>query len=257
MLKRASQALLVACLWTGAAWAADNPLIGDWKLNPSRSKMTDTMKVENLGDNKYAFDFGGGNPENIVIDGTDQPGVGGTTLAVSAEGSHAWRVVRKKDGHMLITANWKLSEDGQTLTDNFTAVSPNGSRSTVDYVYKRTGGGPGFAGTWVSTSEAMNFAYVLQIRPYGEDGISIIDSTSQLTRNVKLDGKDYPNAGPNATILATSSVRRLDEHTLELTDKGSNGKVYGTRHLELSSDMKTLTMTSGRSEPNVLVFERQ
>jgi len=256
MFKRASRLLLVACLSTGATWAADNPLIGDWKLNPSRSKMTDVMKVESLGANKYTFDFGG-TGETIVVDGTDQPGVDGTTLSVSPEGTHAWKVVRKKGGAMLITANWKLSEDGNTLTDNFTAVSPDGKRSTVDYVYKRTAGGPGFAGKWVSTSEAVNFAYVLEIRAYGDDGVSIIDSTSQLTRNMKLDGKDYPNQGANATIVATSALRRVDEHTLELTDKGSSGKVYGTRHLELSSDLKTLTMTSGKSEPNVLVFERQ
>jgi hypothetical protein len=101
---------------------------------------------------------------------------------------------------------------------------------------------------------------VLQIRPYEEDGLSIIDSSSQLTKNMKLDGKDYPNMGANAAIVAASSVRRLDEHTLELTDKKSNGKVYGTQQIKLSSDLKTLTMTmhtTGRDEPDILVFERQ
>lgn len=32
------------------------------------------MKVEAAGANKYAFDVGGGTPETIVADGTDQPG---------------------------------------------------------------------------------------------------------------------------------------------------------------------------------------
>jgi len=90
---------------------------------------------------------------------------------------------------MLITANRKLSNNGNTLTDNFNEISPTGSASTVDYVYQRKGGGSGFAGTWVSTSEAVNFTYVLQIRPYEGDGFSIIDSSSNLTRNMKLDGK--------------------------------------------------------------------
>ena len=35
-------------LATGASWAANNPFIGDWKLDPSRSKLTDVMKVERL-----------------------------------------------------------------------------------------------------------------------------------------------------------------------------------------------------------------
>ena len=33
-------------LATGALWAANNPFVGDWKLDPSRSKLTDVMKVE-------------------------------------------------------------------------------------------------------------------------------------------------------------------------------------------------------------------
>ncbi len=262
MFKHTLQMLLAACLLTGFLLAADNPFVGDWKLNPSKSKLTDQMKVESLGANQYAFDFqGDGSAETVVIDGTDQPGISGTTLSVAAVGPDAWKVVRKKDGRVLITANWKLSNNGNTLTDNFNAVSPSGSASTVDYVYQRRGGGgSGFAGTWVSTSEAVNFTYVLQFRAYEGDGLSIIDSTSNLTRNMKLDGKDYPNVGENAAIIAASSLRRIDEHTLELTDKKSNGKVYDTREIKLSSDLKTLTMvphTTGRTEPNVLVFERQ
>jgi hypothetical protein len=261
MFRRILQLLLVASVLTGILRAADNPFVGDWKLNPSKSKLTDQMKVESLGANKYAFDFqGDGSAETIVIDGTDQPGISGTTLSVTAMGPDAWKVVRRKNGRMLITANWKLSNNGNTLTDNFNAVSPTGSASTVDYVYQRKGGGSGFAGTWVSTSEAVNFVYVIQIRPYEGDGLSIIDSTSNLTRNMKSDGKDYPNVGENAGIIAASSLRRLDEHTLELTDKKKDGKVYDTQEIKLSSDLKTLTMaphTTGRTDSNILVFERQ
>lgn len=246
-------------LATGPLWAANNPFIGDWKLDPSRSKLTDVMKVESLGSNKYAFDFGD-SPETIVIDGTDQSGVSGTTLAVSVERPDAWKVVRKKDGRVVIIANWELSKDGNTLTDNFNAVSSDGSTSTVDNVYRRKGQGSGFAGTWVSTNQAVNFVYVLQIRPYEEDGVSIINASSQLTRNMKQDGKDYPNTGATAAVIAASSLRTLDEHTLELTDKKSNGKVYDTQQFKLSSDLKALTITihtAGRDEPNILVFERQ
>ena len=260
MLNRTFQFLLVVCMVTGALWAADSPFVGDWKLNPAKSKMTDKMKVTSAGENKYAFDFVGGSPETIVIDGTDQPGITGTTLAVTAQGADAWKVVRKKDGRTLITANWTLSKDGNTLTDDFTEISPEGSPSNVKYLYKRTAGGTGFAGTWVSTSETVNFDFVIQIRPYEGDGLSIINSTDGLTRNMKLDGKEYPNTGRNAAILTASSLRKLDEHTLELTDKNSDGKVSGTQEVKLSSDLKTLTMApraSGGDEAQVLVFERQ
>jgi hypothetical protein len=51
----------------------------------------------------------------------------------------------------------------------------------------------------------------------------------------------------------------VDEHTLEITDK-AGGKVIDTREIGVSPDGKTLTMTvhaSGRSEPDVRVFDRE
>jgi len=146
--------------------------------------------------------------------GRTRPGVSGTALAVSVERSDAWKVVRKKNGRELLTANWELSKDGNRLTYNFNAISPDGSTSTTDSVYRSKGQGSGFAGTWVSTSAVVNFVYVLQIRLYEEDGLSIINSSSQLTRHMKQGGKDYPNTGANAAVIAASSLRRLDEHTL-------------------------------------------
>src|SRR5271166_3964232 len=141
MLNRIFQLLLVASLVTGTIWAANDPFVGDWKLNPSKSKLTDVMKVKRVGANKYAFDFGSDSSETVVIDGTDQAGISGTTLSVSVEQPDAWKVVRKRDGRMLLTANWKLSKDGNTLTDNYNEISPNGSTSAVNYLYQRKGGG--------------------------------------------------------------------------------------------------------------------
>jgi len=258
MFKRTFELLLVACLGTGALWAANDPFVGEWKLNPARSKLTDQMKVESVGANKYVFDFGGGS-ETIVVDGTDQPGNFGSTLSVTVEGPDTWKVIRKKDGRMLITATWKLSKDGNTLTDDFTGIEPNGSTFNLNYVYKRTAGSSGFAGTWESTSETVNSVFVLQVRPYEGDGLSFIDPSEEETKNVKFDGKDYPNLGPNVVPGSASSVRRVNERTLEMTDK-IDGKVMDAQQIELSSDLKTLTMTVhtvGRSEPNILVFERQ
>jgi hypothetical protein len=51
-----------------------------------RKQLTDVMKVESISGNEYAFDLGAGN-ETIAVDGTDQPGYGGTTLSVTIEGA--------------------------------------------------------------------------------------------------------------------------------------------------------------------------
>jgi len=258
VFKRTFHLLMIACAVTGTLSAANESFVGDWKLNPCRSKLTDVMKVASLGSNKYAFNFGGG-PETIVVDGTDQPGGYGTTLSVAVEGPDAWKVIRKRDGRMLLTANWKLSKDGSTLTDHFTGFHPDGSTSNLNYVYKGKAGGSGFAGEWVSTSETVNSVVLMQVRPYEGDGLSFIDPSAQVTRSVKFDGKDYPNLGPNVIPGSTSSIRRVDEHTLEMTYK-INGNVLNTQRIELSSDSNTLTLTRfivGESEPNIRVFERQ
>jgi len=75
--------VLAACVVTGTVWAAGDPFVGKWKVNASRSKLTDEMKVEALGADKYAITFGPGAVDTIVADGTDQPALQGTTLSIT------------------------------------------------------------------------------------------------------------------------------------------------------------------------------
>jgi len=254
MLKCVLKPLIFAVIATGVASSADNSFIGKWKLNPSLSRMPDEMKVDSKGRNTYTFDFGGGVGENIVVDGTDQPGRGGTTLSVKPEASDTWIVARKKDGKLLLRATWKLSNDGSTLTDYYRQFESDGSTTSMDYVYQRQGGGSGFAADWHSIKETMNSPFVLEVKAYGGDGLTFIDPLLHDTKNVKLDGKDYPVEGSRRS----SSVRRVDEHTLEMTEK-DGGNVILTREIELSPDGKlTMTVTPpGQSKPNVMVFERE
>lgn len=259
MPKRMFQFVLVACLLTPALWAADNPFMGKWKLNPSKSRFPDEMKVTAIGENKYAFDFGGGNAETIVADGTDQPGIYGTTLAVTVEAPDTWKVVRKKEGHVLLTATWKLSDNGATLSDFYRQNAPDGSTLSMDYVYKRTTPGSGFAATWDSVTEKMNSPYELEIKPYEEDGLTFITPAEGSTQNVKLDGKEHPDAGSNTSSDSATSGRMVNERSLEITRK-FKGEVRQIRAVELSPDGKVLTMTMhrpGQDKTTVLVFDRE
>jgi hypothetical protein len=258
VLRQIIQLIAMACLSGHLAWAVDDPMVGDWKLNPGKSKLTDVMKVSSLGGNKYSFDFGGGDPEIAVADGTDQPGHFGITIAVIVDAPDKWTVVRKKDGKVLVTGVWTLSGDGTTLNDHFTAARPNGDSTSLDYVYKRTGGGSGFAGTWVSSSEQVNSVVVLKVRAWESDGLSFISQGGGGTRNVKFDGKDYANVGA-VVDGQTASARRVNERTVEMTDK-FKGKLIDTQQVNVSPDGKTLTMTvhiPGRGEPDMQVFEKE
>ncbi len=251
---------LVACLVPGTLWAATDPFVGKWKVNSSKSKLTDEMKVEVAGANRYAITFGPGAVDTLVADGSDQPGLGGTTLSITVEGPNNWTVVRKREGRTIITGYWTLSGDGKTLNDDFTAYKPDGSTTKLHYVYERTAGSSGFPGTWDSVSEEVNSVIELQIQPYQGDGLSFNSPNAEMTTNIKFDGTDYPDLGPNAVPGSASSGRRVNERSLEITHK-FQGKITDTRQIELSTDLKTLTMAvrlAGESKPkNILVFDRE
>lgn len=259
MTLRLLRTLLVVCVFSGTVWAATDPLTGTWKLNPAKSHLTDVMRVKAAGDRSFTFFLSATNPETIVVNGTDQPGIFGTTLAVTELAPHQWKVVRKKDGHLLISAIWELSADGNTLTDHFTGYRADGSTNNLLYVYARTEPGAGFAGTWESTSEQVNSTYEIQVEPYGDAGLSFATPAQKMTRRIKFDGKDYAGEGPNLPAGYTTSGRRLTERTVELTDK-IDGKVLDTQLVEATPGGETLTITThlpGVSKPNVQVFERE
>src|SRR5258707_11868101 len=271
MLNRTLQLLLAGCLMTGTLRAADNPFVGKWKVNPSKSMINDEMKVEVAGANRYTFTFGPGQVDPITADGSDQPALSGTTLSVTVKGPNSWEVIRKMKGRTLLTAHWTLSEDGKTLNDAFTQYLPSGttlfSQSLPDgstlvlpYAYDRTAGNSGFPGTWDSESEKVKAGIELQIQPYEGDGLSFDSPDAEMTKKMKFDGNDYPDLDPNGDTGSASSGRRVNERSLEITDK-FKGKITGNRQIELSTDLKTLTMTVrlvGQSRPkSILLFDRE
>jgi hypothetical protein len=260
ILLRSLLSLPLVCLAIGTLWAANDPFVGKWKVNPSKSKLTDEMKVEVVGENKYAITFGPGAVDTIVADGTDQPALQGTTLSVTVEGPNNWKVVRKKEGRRVVTAIWTLSADGKTLDDAFTQYQPDGSPITVHFTYQRAAGSSGFPGTWDSVSAEVDPSIDLEIQPYEGDGLSLSSRALQTARNIKFDGKDYAGAGPNVPPGSTSSGRRVNQRSLEITNK-FQGKITSTQQLEVSKDSKTLTLSirqAGESKPRtVLVFDRE
>lgn len=236
-------------------WTANDPFVGKWKLDVSRSVIVDQMMVEAAGPNKYTFRFEGGPAETILADGTDQPGLPGTTLSVKASDSHTLKVVRKQKGHIIVSAIWKVSEDGRILHDAFTGMQPDGSTITIDYVYKRMSGTSGFAGNWESTTQPLGLKFELHIQPYGGEGLSFVRQGS--VKSITFDGQDHAVA--SATEGVTASGRRQSERAMELTDK-NRGKVVDTQALTLSPDCKTLTINmhkAGQATPGVFVLTRE
>lgn len=244
----------VASVATSIFWTPDDPFVGKWSLDVSRSTIVDEMRVEALGPNRYRFSFEGAPDETIVADGTDQPGVAGTTLSVKPENANSLMVVRKQDGHIIVSASWKLSQDRNTLYDAFTSLQPDGSKTTVNYVYKRMSAGSGFAGAWESTTKPIGLKAELAIRPYENKGLSFVRPDS--AQSVTFDGRDHAISDKLAMTL---SGRRRETRIIEYTEK-TRGKIEKARQFEVSPDGRTLTetlRTAGQSTPDILVFERE
>jgi len=251
----------IACLIAVTSRAADEPLIGKWKLNLSKSKLADQMTIAPVGANRYRLTFAGvGETETLVADGTNQPGVQGSTISITVEAPGNWKIERKRGGRTVLTAIWKLSDDGKTLTDTFIGNQPDGSTSRVDLVYKRaesSAGTSGIPGTWETTEEKAD-PFEIEIRPYEGDGLSFINSGGGPANNMKLDGKEHPAAGASPSTGSATSARRLGDHSIEVTKK-LKGKTIETREITVSPDLKTLTMTRRLADqrlPTILIFDR-
>jgi hypothetical protein len=242
ILLRSLLALAIVCLAIGVLRAADDPFVGKWKVNPSKSKIIDEMKFEGVGENKYAITFVPGSvPNTIVADGTDQPSPDGTTVSVTVGGPNNWTFVRKKEGRKIISAIWTLSADGETLDDDFTQYQAGGSPTTVHLTYQRTAGNSGLPGTWDSESSG-GLDFELEIQPYEGDGLTLISPLVGGSQNIKFDGKDK---------------QRVNQRSLELSNK-SQGQTRETK-FEVSTDLKTLTVRTGLGEKaqTILVFDRE
>lgn len=234
---------------------ASDPFAGKWRLDVARSTIVDEMRVEALGHNKYAFNFENAPTETIVADGTDQPGLPGTTLSVKGTGARTLNVVRKQEGRVIVSAIWSLSQDGRTLRDTFTSMQPDGSRFTVDYVYGRKSGSSGFGGAWESTTKPVGLRLELEIKPFGDKGLTFVSPGSD--RNVIFDGREHPASGAKNDV--TLSGRRRGARSMEYVEN-NRGNAERARQFQLSSDGRTLTETiraASQATPDVLVFERE
>ena len=271
MLNRTLQLLLVAGLASGALSPTTDPFVGKWRVNPSKSRLNDEIKVEAAGANRYVLTFGPGQVDTIVADGSDQPALSGTTLSITVKGPNSWEVIRKMKGRSLLTAHWTLSEDGKTLNDAFTQYLPegttlfsqplpNGSTLFLPYMYERTAGKSGFLGTWDSESAKVKAGIELQIQPYDGEGLSFNSPDAEMTKKMKFDGNDYPELSPKGDTGSAYSGRRVNERGLEITKK-FKGKIVETRQIEVSRDLKTLTVTVrtvGQTRPkSILVYDRE
>jgi hypothetical protein len=240
----------------GTFAAADDPFVGKWKLNPNKGKTSGQhMKIEDLGNNKYAFSAA--IPYQIVADGNDQPAETGGTHSLKIIDSNTWKFVNKKDGAVTSEDTLTLSPDGKALSSHSIVTEVSGAKHESGTSWKRVIGSGGFAGDWESTGFQMASSEV-EFQPLA-GGISFVYAANKQRIDLKFDGHDYPWQGPRTDPSMMSSGKRVKPDVIEILDK-HNGKVVYTEEFKVSSDGKTLTLSSkgaSQSTPEIVVFEKQ
>jgi hypothetical protein len=250
--------LMCVCLITGTLWAADDPFVGKWKLNIDKSKFSgEQINIQDLGANKYKWTVGSVS-DTIAYDGTDQPVHFDRTISMTPDGKSNWKMVIKKDGRVLSSMTHTISDDGQTQTIKGTETKPDGTTSDFTAAWKRVGSGTGWGGTWETTGVTLTSPDEWDIEPYESDGLTFNTPAYSDKLSMKFDGKDYEETGPNVASGSTSSGKRVNARTLDVTNK-VKGQVMDHTRYEVSPDGKTLTLTirdTGQPKPLTVVYNK-
>ena len=226
------------------ALAADNPWVGTWKLDQSKSHLTgETFTYSKAPDGMMRYTDGGTYISNFRIDGKEYPTAfeGGTTAWTPA-GDNAWDSVARFKGMVTFKAHRTLSDDGKTYTIHGVSILPDGKTTTSESVFTRVSGTSGLEGTWRSTKveETVPDTYTISAKP---GGILHWDFPAfQTSMEGKPDGSDLVITGPQTPANITSSYKIVSPLSMSyITKKDGKPLYYGVE--TLAADGKSLTDT--------------
>lgn len=168
------------------------------------------------------------------------------TLAVRILNDHAVKFTMKKAGKPYFECIETVSPDGHKMSEDFTnrmeteSVTGNASFTRVS---KGPAGSHALSGQWrMDTVKNATRAGTLQIFQSAAGVIKVSDGSAGY--EVRLDGADYTQSGD---VHSTRSMKLIDEHTLEETDK-TDGKVSGWTRWTISKDGKSMKVESSSTK---------
>jgi hypothetical protein len=251
--------LLLCVFAASAAFGADPPYAGQWKINVAKSDLGQTtvtytdegsgqMQVKALG-MSYTF----------TTDGKERPAMPGQTAAWKQIDRSTWLSINKVNGLDNGTDTLKVSADGKTLTMVTKGTKPSGTPIDTTTVFERVSGGPGLAGVWRTKNAKSNAPNIMEVAASGADGLLIKFPDLKTTIDAKFDGKQYPVTGPAVPANLWMTIERAGVNGFDMTETQS-GKVFYKYSYRVSSDGKTLTEIGGAvaiNEKVKILFDRQ
>jgi hypothetical protein len=153
MKSRSSLLLLTLCLTAVVCFAANEALMGTWKLNEAKSKLAagapkNTSVVYEAAGDSVKVTIEGTAPDGTPthsewtgkFDGKDYPSTGNPNedmRSAKQVNDHTLDVTSKKGGKVVLTAHVVLAPDGKTRTVTTHTTGANGKKITSVSVYDK------------------------------------------------------------------------------------------------------------------------
>jgi len=240
-------ALFLTPVWLApVTLVAQSSFDGTWRTNMDQAKISPKPIVFSL--DRGMYDCSSCSPKiHVKADGQDQSVTGQAydMISVREVDPKSIAVTTKKSGRTVSEQTRTVSDDSNTLTVKTTAHQQNSDQTvTAEVTATRAGKAPaganGTSGSW--RVNKVNESENGRTTTYKGDGDEISMSTpTGESYTAKLDGKDYPVKG--AYFYNSVSLKRVDDHTIEETDK-RDGKVVEVARISVSPDGKKMTVVA-------------
>ena len=239
--------------------AANSPFDGTWKLNQEKSKLAgDTMSFASAGSGSMRY-TDSSETYTFTTDGKPVVTPFGSTVTWKQSGKDSWESTYTRNGNLLATSTWKLSDDGKKLTLESKGTKPNGDHFNDKSEYARTAPGKGLAGSWVSKEVKLSSPNTLVITTNADGGLTLNISDIKATVTTKFDGKDYPATGPTVPEGFTLALTKTGPNSFRMVQK-LKGKPLSIGNYQAEADGKTMiekdTDAAGK-EPSTIVWEKE
>ena len=238
---------------------AENPFVGNWKLDPAKSHLAgSTMKFSSTGNGMIRETVAEGS-YTFKTDGQSYPALFGDTENWTKLSGHSWKTTVQMHGGFTATYTWDISNDGQTLTTTSSGTNPDGSAFHNTVVYKRMAGGKDLMGTWKSTAVKADTDRTMEFAANGDDGITWNLPQIKATVHMKFDGKDTVPEGPTVPTGLTLAATKDGPRSFLLVEKMNGKPIYKAKYM-VSADGNTLTQVGapvGQAQMETSVYNKQ
>ena len=242
--------------------------VGTWRENQSKSRpFTSSVFTYTFTSDADGFVLveRGGVPlrDRVRFDGVDYPtpSIPGRTASWTKVTETLYESTIKRNGTLLATGRWTLSEGGAHLTQETRPIRANGQNDISIMEYARISGDPAsLLGVWKPISSRSAVPDLFTMTLSDSELRAFYPKYGGVVYTVRLDGKPYALSGPNAFPDATTAAQAVSLRSFRRTTF-QGGKPTLEIVMTVASDGETMTVTThvpGTVDPpSVYIYERR